>query len=136
MIKCIKETSTYKSLNLSTSKFHAYLFYSNDKELNNSVAISFANSFVCENNNQCGQCSSCKQFIAGTHPDSFVVDKDSIKVEDVNNIISKQSTLPVYSKFKVFVILNAENINELAQNKLLKSIEEPTSNSIFIFTSN
>ena len=135
MINCIKNTTSYTSLNLSKEFFHAYLFYSNDKELNNNLALSFAKSFVCEFNNACNSCSGCKQFIASTHPDIMILNQSAIKVEDANNIISKLNTKPIYSKYKVFVVLNAENINEIAQNKLLKSIEEPSSSSIFIFTS-
>lgn len=134
MINCITQTTSYKSLNLNKEHFHAYLLYSNDKELNNEIALNFACSLVCENNNVCAKCNSCKQFMASTHPDVYIINQTSIKVEDANIIISKLNTLPVYSNKKVFVILNAENINEIAQNKLLKSIEEPNSSSIFIFT--
>jgi len=55
-------------------------------------------------------------------------------VEDVNNLISKINTKPLANSHKVFVILNAENINEIAQNKLLKSLEEPNESTIFILT--
>ena len=134
MINCIKSTSTYTSLNLNKEHFHAYLLYSNDKELNNQVALNFACSLVCENKSVCGLCDGCKQFKANTHPDVNIINQSTIKVEDANSIINKLNTLPIYSKFKIFVILNSENINEIAQNKLLKSIEEPSSNSIFIFT--
>jgi len=135
MINCIKETTTYKTLNLNKEHFHAYLLYSNDKELNNDVALNFALSLVCENSNACRVCNGCKQFLAYTHPDVVLINQASVKVEDANTIITKLSTLPIYSKQKVFIILNAENVNEIAQNKLLKSIEEPTNNSLFIFTS-
>ena len=134
MINCITQTSSYNSLNLNKEHFHAYLLYSNDKELNNEVALNFACSLVCETENVCGKCNGCKQFIASTHPDVHIINQNSVKVEDANVIISKLNTLPIYSNKKVFVILNAENINEIAQNKLLKSTEEPNSSSIFIFT--
>ena len=134
MINCISNTSSFKSINLGKSNFHAYLFYSNDIELNNNIAIAFAKNFVCENLNGCDACNNCKQFNANTHPDVLLINQPSIKVEDANNIITKLSTKPIFSNYKIFVILNAENINEIAQNKLLKSIEEPTNNSIFIFT--
>lgn len=134
MINCIKNTDTYNSLNLSKQKFHAYLFYSNDKELNNNVALTFAKSLICTNYSICNTCKECKQFDALTHPDVILINQDSIKVEDANSIISKQSTLPVSASCKVFIVLNAENINELAQNKLLKSIEEPNPSNVFIFT--
>lgn len=134
MINSIKNTSVYKSLFSNKERFHSYLFFSADKELNNNVALCFAKQIVCENETNCGVCSSCKQFDSLSHPDVHIVDQQSVKVEDINIAISKINTMPINSKYKVFVFLNAENINEIAQNKLLKSIEEPTSHSIFIFT--
>ena len=134
MINCIKETSAYKSLCLDKNLSHAYLFYSNDRELNNNIALNFAKSLICKNSNACGECNECKQFDKSSHPDVTIVNQTSIKVEDVNNIIAKLSTLPISAGNKVFVILNAENMNETSQNKLLKSLEEPTSSNIFILT--
>lgn len=135
MIKNIKHTSVYKSLKFKKGEFHAYLLYSTDKELNNNIALSFAKSLICENLNACEICNACKQFDSGSHPDVFIINQSSIKVDDANKIISKLNTKPISSDIKVFVVLNAENINEIAQNKLLKSLEEPNSQNIFIFTS-
>lgn len=135
MIKTLKHTSVYKSLTLQKSKFQAYLFYSFDKELNNNIALNFAKSLICKNHNCCEQCSACKQFDASTHPDLTILDKASIKVEDVNKIMDKLNTKPISADVKLFIILNAENINEISQNKLLKSLEEPNSHNIFILSS-
>ena len=134
MIETLKNSNLYKNLNLSKSSHHAYLFSSLDKELNNNIALVFAKSIICENKNCCELCPACKQFNSFSHPDVTILDQSSIKVEDVNNLISKLSTKPISSSHKVFVILNAENINEIAQNKLLKSFEEPNESTIFILT--
>ena len=133
MIDSIKQTSVYKSLNLHKGEFHAYLFYSIDKELNNNIALNFAKQLICEKGNICNSCNACKQFNSHSHPDFVLLDQTSIKVEDANKIIAKLNTMPISSDLKVFVILNAENINEIAQNKLLKSLEEPNSQNVFIF---
>ncbi len=134
MIKSIKNTSVFKSLNLDKNKYHAYLFYSSDKELNNSVALCFANKLICENNIGFDSCNHCSQFLSSSHPDVTILDQPTIKVEDANNLINKLSTKPISANVKVFVILNAENINEISQNKLLKSLEEPNPSNIFIMT--
>lgn len=133
MIETLRETSLYKSLNLSKTH-HAYLFSSLDKELNNNIALLFAKSLICENKTGCNICSACKQFETYSHPDYIKLEQDAIKVEDVNNLIDKLNTLPISSSHKVFVILNAETINEISQNKLLKSFEEPNPTNIFILT--
>ena len=134
MIETLKQTSLYKSLNLSKKIHHAYLFSSLDKELNNNIAILFAKSLICENHNACNNCFGCKQFESSSHPDFILINQNAIKVEDANNIIAKLNTKPISNDVKVFVILNAENINEIAQNKLLKSLEEPNPANIFILT--
>ncbi len=134
MIETIKDTNLYKSLNLGKNSHHAYLFSSLDQELNNNIALSFAKTLFCENKNACGNCFSCKQFNSNSHPDFILINQKSIKVEDANNLIDKLSTLPIASPHKVFVILNADSINEIAQNKLLKSLEEPNARNIFILT--
>jgi len=135
MIKSIKNTSAYKSSILGNEGFHAYLFYSFDKELNNNIALTFAKSLICENKSICNNCFACSQFDANSHPDLTIINQTSIKVDDVNKIIEKLNTKPISADVKVIVILNAENINEISQNKLLKSLEEPNSQNIFILTS-
>lgn len=134
MIESLRNTSVYKSLNLNKNLHHAYLFHSVDKQLNNNVAMLFAKSIMCENNNGCNICFACKQFNSNSHPDFFKIEQNSIKVDDVNNLMNKLNTKPISSSHKVFVILNAENINEISQNKLLKSLEEPNSSTVFILT--
>ncbi len=134
MLECIKDTALYKSLGMSKNLTHAYLFYSNDRVLNNEVALNFARTLMCANSNGCGKCKECKQFISKSHPDLYILEQDSIKVDDVNTLMSKFDTLPISSNKKVFVILNAETMNEIAQNKLLKSLEEPNQSSVFILT--
>lgn len=134
MLESLKNTKLYNDLNLSKDIHHAYLFFSLDKELNNNIALSFAKTLICSNNTACNECDFCHQFNSNTHPDLKIINQNSIKVEDVNNIIAKLTTLPISATHKVFVILNAENINEIAQNKLLKSLEEPNSSTIFILS--
>ena len=134
MLESLKNTKLYKDLNLNKDIHHAYLFFSLDKELNNNVALLFAKTLLCKHNNACNECDFCQQFNSKTHPDLTIIDQNSIKVDDVNNIVAKLTTLPISADYKVFVILNAENINEIAQNKLLKSLEEPNSSTIFILS--
>ena len=105
MLNCIKETTLYKELNLGQNLSHAYLLYSADRELNNNIALTFAKSLVCERGVACGSCPKCQQFESQSHPDVTIIDQDSIKVDDVNKIISKLSTLPLDNKYKIFVIL-------------------------------
>ena len=135
MIKSIKNTSVYKSSVLGNENSQAYLFYSFDKELNNNIALAFAKSLICKEKCACESCVACQQFNSSSHPDVYIINQASIKVEDVNKLMDKLNTKPISADVKVFVILNAENINEISQNKLLKSLEEPNSQNVFILTS-
>jgi len=135
MIKSIKNTSVYKSSILGNENSHAYLFYSFDKELNNNIALAFAKSLICSNKTACENCIACQQFNSSSHPDVYILNQTSIKVDDVNKFMDKLNTKPISANVKVFVILNAETINEISQNKLLKSLEEPNNQNIFILTS-
>ena len=130
----LKNTKIYNNLNLG--KHHAYLFYSSDALHNEAVALTYAKSLVCETGNICGDCNACKQFDNRSHPDANIIKQPSVKVEDVAKIVNQLLTKPIYSQNKIFVLLDADTINEIAQNKLLKSLEEPTPSSIFILTTN
>ena len=134
MIESVKNTLSYQSLKLSELSSHAVLFYSQDKELNNNVALNFAKALVCKNKNGCGLCPACLQFNKNSHPDVYIINQSQIKVEDANLIISKLNTTAISGDIKVFVILNAENMNETAQNKLLKSFEEPNESTVFVLS--
>ena len=135
MIETLKHTEIYKSLNIMQNLKHAYLFFSLDKEINNNIAMLFAKQLLCENQSICGVCSACKQVDSLSHPDFYVLNQDTIKVEHVDILIRKLATKPISASKKIFVILNAENINEISQNKILKSLEEPNSDNIFILSS-
>ncbi len=135
MIECVKNTTAYTSLNLNKFFSHAYLFCSSDKLLNNEFALNFAKTLICQHGTACGNCNECKQFNSSSHPDLTILEQDSIKVEDINKLIAKLATKPISSNKKIFVVLNAETMNETAQNKLLKSLEEPNQFNIFIMSS-
>ena len=86
--------------------------------------------------NPCGNCTSCKLFEAGNHPDTFYVTKtkQSIGVDDVREqIVAPMSTKPFGYKYKVFIIDKAEILTPAAQSALLKTIEEPASYGFFLF---
>jgi len=88
-------------------------------------------------------------FNKGNHPDLFLLDKDKILINHItyrdekwdeqkgkrnlNDFISKT---PSISNNKVALILNAESMKNPSQNALLKTLEEPASNSYIIMTVN
>ena len=134
MIECVRYLDCYNSLGLQSKDKHAYLFYSSDKVKNDEIAMFFARSFICSEGTSCGLCSACKQFSLNSHPDVYIINQPSVKVEDVKKLIEKLDTKPISAEKKVFIILNFDTVNETSQNKLLKSLEEPNQNNVFILT--
>lgn len=85
----------------------------------------------------CGECRDCTLHIGHNHPDieyfSPEEKKKSLSVDQVRKIRSNAYVKPHRSGKKIFVIDKADALSEAAQNTLLKIIEEPPQNIMFIF---
>lgn len=106
------------------------------------LAQVFAKTLLCEKEgvtSPCNECTSCIMMESGNNPDYFEVysKKASIGVDDVREqIVEPMEIKPYRSKYKVFIIPNAEKMTIQAQNALLKTIEEPPSYGIVILITN
>lgn len=105
-----------------------------------SFAKILAQALVCRSNKglPCGTCPSCIRSLAGSHPDIKIEEGSgvsrSLSVESVKNIIADSFRKPDEADCKVYLIFIENKISEVAQNKLLKVIEEPPGKAVFIFT--
>lgn len=86
----------------------------------------------------CGECHSCQWFRADAHPDFFQVqpeaDSQTIKVEQIRELLeSLQQT--AQSAQQVVIIEPAEAMNKAAANALLKTLEEPSGQVVFLLVS-
>lgn len=97
----------------------------------------FANAIHCTGETKpCGICPDCKKHAANTHSDLIIVgDGGPIKVEDIRNMNEELYIKPALSKRKIFIVKNADNMNNDAQNALLKSFEEPPAYAVIILLS-
>lgn len=90
----------------------------------------------CDNPNEdgpCGECPSCKQAALGINPDILELDAASRnKVEDVKALTEKLGYLPFFKK-KVVILDEVHRLSATAFDSLLKTLEEPPENVIFIF---
>ncbi len=122
---------------------HAYIFSGEDGMGKNLLANAFVQALQCENRimgiDACGKCKSCIQAESGNHPDIIRVthEKASIGVDDIrlqlnNDILIK----PYSSKYKIYIIDEAEKMTEQAQNALLKTLEEPPLYGIILLLTN
>lgn len=102
------------------------------------LAEAFARNLLCERGGAeaCGQCHSCKQTAAGSHPDLIFVTHEkpaSIGVDDVRKQIQDTIVIRPYSgRYKIYIVDEAEKMTVQAQNALLKTIEEPPSYGVIL----
>jgi len=101
-------------------------------------AKSFAHLLLCQepqDHKPCGKCHSCLLFAAGTHPDLNLIAPEEgsvIKVDQVREMVEKNSLTPHVSSSKVYLFVDADTMNIAASNSLLKTLEEPSPNSLII----
>lgn len=106
-------------------------------------AINFAKLVNCleptSDLEPCEACSSCKKINSKNHPDYLFIEaeKSKIKISQIRDAIRFISYKKFEGKFRVVIIDNAHEMNVQSQNALLKSLEEPTPDTVFILiTSN
>jgi DNA polymerase-3 subunit delta' len=93
---------------------------------------------LCESGDSrpCGVCASCQLLRADSHPDSHVVrldeDAQQIKVDQVRALIESLALKSYRGGYKVAVIEGAESLNANGANAFLKTLEEPTANTVLI----
>ncbi len=82
----------------------------------------------------CTTCTNCKSLAAGNHPDIIEIDAASrTSVDDVRSIIDSSEYRALLGKYKIFIIDEVHMISKNAFNALLKTLEEPPANVMFIF---
>ena len=84
----------------------------------------------------CGVCASCRLLRSDSHPDAYPVrledDARQIKVDQVRGLIESLALKSYRGGFKVGVIEGAESLNANGANAFLKTLEEPTANTVLI----
>lgn len=118
---------------------HAYLFYGESGIGKSMMARIFARKILCGDYTEEGcSCSSCAMFLAGVHPDYYVVECEgsSIGVDKIRRMQTQVIMKPTYGRKKVFVIDDAHTMTVDAQNALLKTLEDPPEYVVILLCSN
>lgn len=128
----IKSTNAYKIIKGDKKRgtlSHAYLIVCPDGEFLRDYLKVFAKLIACDGDG-CGNCRVCRLISEEKYADcSFYPEKDGkILTADVDDLISKTYIKPIENAKRLFVLSNAENMNSSAQNKILKTLEEPPEN--------
>ena len=119
--------------NKESGVHHAWLFTGPHGSGRSNLAISFAAALQCESDG-CGECQSCRLVMASAHPDVtlFSTDRVQISIDEVRELVAKASLSSSLGKFRVLIIEDADRMTERTSNVLLKELEEPSENTIWI----
>ena len=106
------------------------------------LAEEFAKALMCSDagsDGACGNCSNCKYFDSYTTPDVTRVyepsDTKNVKVDFIkDNVVAESYLKPQFARTKTFII-DFDYLGVESQNALLKSLEEPRKDVVFILTS-
>ncbi len=100
------------------------------------VAKVLGAALLCSNQKDrpCGVCHSCQQMSYGSHPDFLFIAPDgaNIKIEQIRTLQQEVSMAPYISQRRVCIIDGAELMTTQAANSLLKVLEDPPGEIVFI----
>lgn len=135
-------TADYLRKTISSDKFPHAVIFSGEEGIGKRFAAEIcAAALLCENQSgePCGICESCRLILARSHPDFYILEPEdnkktarNIKIGQIREMQSEAVLRPINSERRVIIIDGAELMNNAAANCLLKTIEEPPSQTIFI----
>ncbi len=121
---------------------HAYLLHGPAGIGKRALAERLMARLLCQGPNgldACGECKSCHLLAAGSHPDNFILEPEeadkAIKVDQVRELVGFVVQTAQLAGRKVVLVEPVEAMNLNAANALLKSLEEPSGNTVLLLVS-
>ena len=115
---------------------HAYIFAGPRGTGKTTAARVFAKALNCEhltNQEPCNKCSTCIAINKNKFLDLVEIDAASNRgIDEVRHLQEEIRLGPTYGRYKVFILDEAHMLTTQASNALLKSLEEPPENTVFI----
>lgn len=116
---------------------HSYIFHGPRSEGKLDFALYFARFIQCEKKGKdapCEECKSCHLSNEGIIPNTYILDKGeaSVGIEDIRELQKKEELSVGKGQKKVFIINGAQGLTKEAREALLKTLEEPSEQSIII----
>lgn len=129
-------STTLKQAVASGKISHAYLFSGPRGTGKTSAAKIFAKAMNCPNQvdgEPCNHCDICRDITNGSLEDVIEIDAASNNgVDEIRDIRDKSTYAPSRAIYKVYIIDEVHMLSTGAFNALLKTLEEPTENVVFI----
>lgn len=128
------------SLWASTNRVsHAYIFQGDKRTNKKLLAKAFAKAVLCKNNpgKGCLVCETCRKIDGDNYEDLYFVEGGGPSIQDVliSELLSNLKTKPIGGDRNIAVIDNADTMTLHAQNRLLKTLEEPNPGTVIILLS-
>ncbi len=129
-----------KATIINDTVMHAYIFESDstiDKEI---LAREFAKAILCESHSgdACDKCNTCLRIDHGNHEDIIYAspnENGNIVDKEMERIQIRLKLRPLVGNRTIAIIPHADTLTLRAQNRLLKTLEEPLGNAIIILLS-
>ena len=118
----------------------AYLFAGPEGVGKRLLALEFAKALNCSSDGSrpCDACTVCQQITRGVHPDVHrivpVGASNQIRIDDIRQMLGRIGLRPYSARVQVAILERVERLTEEAANSLLKSLEEPTTTTCFVLT--
>ena len=122
---------------------HAFLLTGVEGIGKRCLAQIFAQTLFCDNDIEpCGSCSSCIRLRSNNHPDYFFIEpelkkdeqtrKNTIGIEQIRFLSKEAAYAPKLAKHRIVIIDSAHLLTVEAANSLLKLLEEPPNDWVFV----
>ena len=118
---------------------HAYVITGPAQIGKTTLARAFAAALNCTGTHlPCGECRACTLIAKDAHPDVTIVESESgsLKIDQIRGLQQMLALRPYEARYRVAILRRFHEARPGAQDALLKTLEEPSPNTVLILTAN